>query len=79
MNNLYRAIAAFPVLLLGILGQEKGFYFTFGMSVLVAACIFYPSHRYSSIFAGKKRLLVASGIIVLLLGFLVEANIAKSA
>lgn len=79
MNSLYRAIAVFPVLFLGILALDKGIFVTFGLSVLVAACIFFPPERYSGIFAGKKKWVVTLGVVVLFVVFVAEANIAKGA
>lgn len=79
MSSLCRAIAAFSVLFLGIIALNKGLFVAFGLSVLVAACIFFPPERYSGIFAGKRRWVVALGVVVLFVVFVAEANIAKRA
>lgn len=79
MNYLYRAIAAFPVLLLGILAKDRSLFVTFGLSVFVAACLFFPGGRYSGMWAGKKKWIVALGALALIVAFVIEVDVRKEA
>lgn len=77
MNYLYRAVGAFPVLFLGILAKDRSLLVTFGLSVLVAACIFFPGDRYSGMWAGKKKWIVALGALALIVAFVIEVDVRK--
>lgn len=78
MINLYKAIAVFLILLLGILAKDKGGMATFVVSVLVASAVFLSPDRYAGPLAGKKRWVVGVGVLVLLVMFVVEMNLAQS-